>query len=1101
MSFSAGDAIALTKLAVDLYQRGFKVAKAAPDSFQNLLEYLLIYRNIIWRIRARFTEDGRLEDETAVAALQRSDRALHAFRPLVARYQNLASTHRGSFLRRLQYPFDIEKIKECKEEIGSCIQILSFYLTTSGSAELSGATENRVSERRPRQGSLRDGVLQEASLRPSTLPGIPQRQPLPIAPNTPPSQLSPLGASPSQGSPFSNISPPAQHSPFSHQFPYLSQVQRIDTLHSDATPEDENLHLLQPAPSHSSARSPRVRRLRSIGAGDSGDSADATSSLYGETSSRTSIPSHEEAPSTTGPQQATRRRSAEQLNEHWFAATLDQDRLLDRPDAIEFNAVQIDEEHRRDTLQMLDVKELSVDVMAAFERRANAIALKMDIDAWLLRAIWYLSKAREVRHIVRTVRKTPHATRSDWPAKVSMSQACADFLKACYIVRNIIFKQSAVGSDVTYADWKIIQDLVTCLHEELNVTGSDGYFEIGPSRILEQDLNFFETFCPPIEEARKMPIAMDTMTSPNRWLTVEMDDAGFEYERVFFRTFVNAKIGKERERMRSLTAPYMLILWSQRARSEMIVSLINQHGTVNLQNPMTAEDLQRHDDQARSGLEFVFDFPSQAVIMQFLCRQELEEFLGFPRSFFASMKDRDARSEEFLVFRDALLSFDSHSNEIKHRASVAENLPTKAHMACEISLYERVPNECWKTVRRLVISSAPDAPKPWCISHWLPLSRVQVNHESREVELSWSDCSFLDKKSRGNYDYRWSYIYNPDHPNFSMTLQFEKSDVADLFTRFVLQPFETPFNLPNLIADTPFESSTRRMQVWRIRDLDEVEPEEYLAIATTDKKPNQKFMSEMFFLHRDLDFAMGQSLGEGMEHCVQITTMRVPKYVSNMTDLAWEPTEKDGVPKFTGVEWTFKPATFGFRDDAEMARFVKNLIDWDLVFTCHAESVQGLPKTQHNAVIALWQKEVPRQGPQLRLTIRHEQKNEVSWTTAILDNGQNYVPQKNSSKMIMKNLFIEQGSMVDIASLKAHDPKRPKQRESNRAKLTITLETYEALQELEKRIDKCLGHWLPSSDLVYRTKTVKTSGSRGSHDSNGSRSHRSKMSMDTFKFF
>ena len=89
MSFQVGDAIALTKLAIDLYQRGFKVAKAAPDTFQDLLDYLRIYRNIIWRIRAQLSDQGVIEDEIAISALRRADRALQKFRPIVAKYQNL----------------------------------------------------------------------------------------------------------------------------------------------------------------------------------------------------------------------------------------------------------------------------------------------------------------------------------------------------------------------------------------------------------------------------------------------------------------------------------------------------------------------------------------------------------------------------------------------------------------------------------------------------------------------------------------------------------------------------------------------------------------------------------------------------------------------------------------------------------------------------------------------------------------------------------------------------------------------------------------------------------------------------------------------------
>jgi len=42
---------------------------------------------------------------------------------------------------------------------------------------------------------------------------------------------------------------------------------------------------------------------------------------------------------------------------------------------------------------------------------------------------------------------------------------------------------------------------------------------------------------------------------------------------------------------------------------------------------------------------------------------------------------------------------------------------TKATSSCELRVYEWMFNECWKTTRRLVLSSSPNTAEPWCISY------------------------------------------------------------------------------------------------------------------------------------------------------------------------------------------------------------------------------------------------------------------------------------------------------------------------------------------------------------------------------------------------
>ena len=91
MSFiQVGDAIQLGKLALDLYQKVFLVAKAAPETFGKLLRELIIVKNVLYRIDRRFAREGRLHyDDATRDALMLCNEALLIFKPLVIKYKKL----------------------------------------------------------------------------------------------------------------------------------------------------------------------------------------------------------------------------------------------------------------------------------------------------------------------------------------------------------------------------------------------------------------------------------------------------------------------------------------------------------------------------------------------------------------------------------------------------------------------------------------------------------------------------------------------------------------------------------------------------------------------------------------------------------------------------------------------------------------------------------------------------------------------------------------------------------------------------------------------------------------------------------------------------
>lgn len=101
------------------------------------------------------------------------------------------------------------------------------------------------------------------------------------------------------------------------------------------------------------------------------------------------------------------------------------------------------------------------------------------------------------------------------------------------------------------------------------------------SIIQSQNLDIWEPLQP--EEAAEK--GSDSIIGLNnvRWATVDLEDAGDEEEKVFYRTFVNAGIGSKRLRMRTKGAPYMLLLSAREGESEPKITICNQSGTLCLQ--------------------------------------------------------------------------------------------------------------------------------------------------------------------------------------------------------------------------------------------------------------------------------------------------------------------------------------------------------------------------------------------------------------------------------------------------------------------------------------------------------------------------------------
>lgn len=86
------DTLALTKLAFDLYEKGYVVARDAPKQFCELLEDLSLLKEVLWHIRNYINQEnaprGKAVD-AVLSHLKRFSHILNGFGDLVSKYEKL----------------------------------------------------------------------------------------------------------------------------------------------------------------------------------------------------------------------------------------------------------------------------------------------------------------------------------------------------------------------------------------------------------------------------------------------------------------------------------------------------------------------------------------------------------------------------------------------------------------------------------------------------------------------------------------------------------------------------------------------------------------------------------------------------------------------------------------------------------------------------------------------------------------------------------------------------------------------------------------------------------------------------------------------------
>ena len=642
-------------------------------------------------------------------------------------------------------------------------------------------------------------------------------------------------------------------------------------------------------------------------------------------------------------------------------------------------------------------------------------------ETWLRLATWWLMKSRTVSSLlsesdISRQRAGVLQSRSNWENSISSEQAYIDLLKSSWILEDIVLSND-VDNDLAYTRLRrITKDLARSLDRDLDWYRSAQSSDQTPN-FDRQDLDLIESFEQMVEAPDNVPNAMDDPASAHRWFEVDQDNAGSEGERVQVRTFVNAQLGSRTDRSKSSTAPYMLLLWTKADQCDLLISLCNHRGTVNLSREMNAEDLSRYED-AEDNMPLMIDFPSQEAEIMFLSPKDMSDFFILPKQFFAAMKDRDPRSGELAIYQASISAYDCS----QPLASGQQNSPSIAagkFSSCGLKLYESLPDKCWKVTRRLVISSPPHGKDPRCVSHWLPPSNVRISVEGAKATVIWSGCDHLEKTRGQNYDYHYSYIYKSEQPNRRITLEFRDEQEARDFRDCLLTLTEIP---PHVETKVEIPSAFHNTRIYRLFDVDEPD-RQYHAISSTRSTPKGPHMTELYYTYRDLDWDF--EVKNGGLNTIRFSGLRAAYYLSTVPRLKYEPRPTDCDPQFKEVTEVLKTAKLELDCDHDVKSVMFGLTGWTLKFfrvlpkMALIDSSPLLRKskiTYKEVYVQIWEKAAEEGRSRIQFAVRLKSETRDRWITASFP-GTKYSSEAYTVEV--SGLSVRRGNEVDIKHMSA----------------------------------------------------------------------------------
>ncbi|KAL8716587.1 MAG: hypothetical protein Q9225_006097 [Loekoesia sp. 1 TL-2023] len=918
MFLSVGDILQLSRLAADLYTKGWAVARDAPQDFRDLVHELLLLKAILFGVHKKVKRDPDSYGDATERVLQRCFDALSEFSTLVRKYEKLALSDRGHWFRRLQWSREQDSIKDCHTKLQKYQSLLQLVLTPEGSEE------------QPDNGKYNEGITWPE---PSS-PGYDERytyRERPASSFSQPTQSKTIDSSQTLISSYP--SPPRIHD----KSPILSQT-RPNASYLEAGSAE--LALLQKTSSQITGRS-------SVSDSQRGSDSHKSDQFFTKRPSDASI---------------------EGRLRHMSFSTIGSEDPLTRLSA------------ENTILQPLEIPEqreqhdCPKEIEEAFLRSFESIGDEVLDESWICIATWWL------------------------------------------------LKRKVAGEKLKRRPRKLANDLLKALKTDLHRRQRDRYRRSVPGTdvLLKQDLSLLESFEQIVEAKESAPQAMDDLTTSQRWITIDTDHAGFEEERVMFRCWVNAQIGRRNERSKSSNAPYVILLWTKAGESEIFVSLCNQRDTLNLSRKLTAEDVEDWDSLDGDSTALHLEFPSQPAEINFLAAWHFEKFREGPKQFFNAVRGRDPRSGELTIFHTVLNSY-RNTNPSSPSERSNGDAQQGSFDACELRVYEQMDDMCWKTVRRLVVSSAADSKRLGSVSHWLPISNVRLQVEDRTVTISWSDFGHLEKKTQGNYNPYYSYVYRSDQPNQKIILVFRHNDDAQKFEDCILYLTETP---PQARLGSSIKNPSAFQEIRLYSLFDQDDPDRgYHGIVHSKRSPKTYHCSQIGYVYRDLDF----TFQDRDPTAIIVHNVRVPHYISTRHKMLARPTEREVVPQFREVTYMNRPLPLSFSCDEDAVKFLNGLTGWRLKF--YRQSAKLVltdtsrfrnPKKSHKgAEMYLWEKAAPEGGNLTQLTARLDEEDRP-WLTARLETSGGGLGLPTGGVAELKGLAVQQGKDLDTKHMKAN---------------------------------------------------------------------------------
>ncbi|KAL4961993.1 uncharacterized protein BDV14DRAFT_113561 [Aspergillus stella-maris] len=649
---------------------------------------------------------------------------------------------------------------------------------------------------------------------------------------------------------------------------------------------------------------------------------------------------------------------------------------------------------------------------------------------WLRIAVWWLLKARV--NIANCERPSLVSARgSTSPSTISTStsnQAYVDLLKAAFILYDLVLARQDLQSLTIDENRKLISDLSEAIKEEFSQFISVDIPDTATICLHNLDI------CEPIQpdetsySGDENPFILENV----RYTTVELEDAGAEDERVILRTFVNAGIGGKKLRMRTKSAPYMLLLSTLQGESEPKITICNQTGTFCLQRDFTADDLSQLTRVSTSSLNGIpgaklfepitIHFDTVPVSISFQYTSDLDQFICIPKSHYDSVWQREPVDSE--NFSETIIFSNSVEAVEQLRAPAMKSMnPPMITRSCQVRVLERTFDEAWRSVRRIVISTSLAEKIPQCLEFFMPLSGIHVKRgdDMLSVQIKWSDtCQERSDKTDGSYNPLFTYVYNDTSPNTGLDVRFRSEQRAADFENAVLS-----------LAQTPTFSWTQTTSSGKVYDLADVATcqKQYKAILLVENRLSFKF-SSLHYLFRDTDYIYNS------------TNLRVnfPKifyvdYISSHVEQLYPESSTTPV-YFSHCEKKVAGAEIPFTDESVLHEFMSSLASgYELCFSRRADYMTtkkkqpfiGSNKSSKGEIeVQMW-----RRATSIRLACRWVSDGPDRWLTMPVPSGpgkpsNGIFHDTTTNRVEFPVTSYTRGAVLNLAAIASGSPKDAK---------------------------------------------------------------------------